>query len=89
MDLGRPSPSQLTILRRTVDGRQVPIHVDLNRAVRDPRENLLVKNGDVLVLQENSHEAISRYFAEVFDFSFIGRFVNRRDATGTASIFLP
>ena len=87
--LGGPSPSQLTILRRTIDGRQVAIHVDLNRAIRDPRENLLVKNGDVLILQQNSHEAISRYLSQVMDFNFIGRFVNRQDATGTFTITMP
>ena len=34
--LGFPSPSLVTVLRRTTHGGQVAINVDLNRALRDP-----------------------------------------------------
>ncbi len=60
--IGRPSPTLLTVLRRTPDGRQVPINVDLAQALRDRREALLVQAGDVLILQETPDEAIARYF---------------------------
>ncbi len=34
--IGNPSPSALTVIRRTPNGGQIPIRVDLNRALRDP-----------------------------------------------------
>ena len=48
--LGSPSPSLLTVLRKTKCHGQLTIRVDLNRALNDPRENILVQPGDVLVL---------------------------------------
>jgi protein involved in polysaccharide export with SLBB domain len=58
---GNPSPGLLTVLRRTPSGGQVPIVVDLRRALRDPRERILVQAGDVLVLQEFRYQAITRF----------------------------
>jgi protein involved in polysaccharide export with SLBB domain len=87
--LDRSSPSLLTVLRRMPNGGQVNIRVDLNRALRDSRENLLIQPGDVLVLQETPAEAVSRYFTNVFNVSLFGRYLDRQDATGTATIQLP
>ena len=55
--LGSPSPALLTVLRPLPNGRQIPIKVDLNRALRDPRERLRVQGGDILVMQERPGEA--------------------------------
>lgn len=63
---GNPSPSLLTVLRRTPNGGQVPIFVDLRRALRDPRERILVQAGDVLVLQETPGQAIARSVQQLF-----------------------
>ncbi|MFO1006197.1 MAG: polysaccharide biosynthesis/export family protein [Planctomycetaceae bacterium] len=63
--IGHPSPSLLSVLRRSSDGRQVNIQVDLNRALQDPRENILIQPGDVLILQETPGEAFSRFVANV------------------------
>src|SRR4051794_35386465 len=68
--LGNPNPSLLTVLRQTPNGGQVNIRVDLNEATRDPRENLLVQSGDVLILQETQDEAITRYLTQTFRFNF-------------------
>jgi protein involved in polysaccharide export with SLBB domain len=87
--IDRSSPSLLTVLRRTPSGGQVNIRVDLNRALRDPRENLLVQPGDVLVLQETPAEAVSRYLTNVFSVGLFGRYLDRQDASGTATIQLP
>jgi hypothetical protein len=87
--IDRSSPSLLTILRRTPGGGQVNIRVDLNRALRDPRENLLVQPGDVLVLQETPAEAVSRYLTNVFSVGIFGRVFERQDAEGTATVQLP
>jgi protein involved in polysaccharide export with SLBB domain len=87
--VGNPSPSLLAVLRQTPNGGQVTIRVDLNEAVRDPRENILVQAGDVLILQETPDEAITRYFSQVFQINLFTRFLNRADAQGSASIVLP
>lgn len=63
---GNPSPALLTVLRRTPSGSQVPIVVDLRRAMRDPRERILVQAGDVLILQEFRGQAIARFVQQTF-----------------------
>jgi protein involved in polysaccharide export with SLBB domain len=87
--LGSPSPSLLTVLRKTKCGGQVAIRVDLNRALGDPHENILVQPGDVLILQETPGEAITRYVTTVLRFNFLGTLIRRTDFTGTASGNLP
>jgi hypothetical protein len=69
--IGNPSPSLLTVVRRAENGTEVPIRVDLNLAISDPREDIVVKAGDLLVLQETPGEAIARYFTSIFDFTYI------------------
>lgn len=87
--LGNPSPSLMSIIRKTPEGGQVVIRVNLNDAARDPRENILVKDGDLLVLQERPDEAISRYFSQVFQINIFGRFINRQDAQGSSTLVVP
>jgi protein involved in polysaccharide export with SLBB domain len=87
--LGNPSPSLLTVLRRTPGGGQVPIRVDLNRAVVDARERIPVRPGDVLILQETPGEAIARYFTQVFSFSYATRLINSENTTATAAVVAP
>ncbi len=50
-------PTRVIILRRTADGRQLPIRVDLARAMTDEKERLLVQADDVLMLQFKPHQA--------------------------------
>ncbi len=87
--VGSPSPSLLTVLRKTPHGGQVAIRVDLNEAMRDPRENILVQAEDVLILQETPDEATSRYASQVLRFNFFGRLINRSDFQGSATAILP
>jgi hypothetical protein len=87
--LGNPSPSLLTVLRRTPGGGQVPIRVDLNTAMRDTRERIPVRPGDVLILQETPDEAIVRYFTQVFSFSYVTRTINSPNTTATAAALVP
>jgi hypothetical protein len=67
--IGNPNPSALTVIRRTPNGGQIPISVDLNRALIDPRERILVQPGDVLILQETEFESMARYFNDIFNFN--------------------
>lgn len=87
--IGNPSPSLLTIVRKTPGQSQVAIRVDLNRALRDARERIPIQPGDVLILQETPTEALARYFSEVFRLNFVGRFINRQDAQGTTGFTVP
>ena len=87
--IGNPSPSLLAVLRRTPDGRQTIIRVDLNQALRDPRENILVQAGDILILQETPGEAIGRYITDVFTLSFLGEMFRGGSGYGSAATTLP
>ena len=87
--IGNPSPALLSVLRKSPNGGQVTIRVDLDEAVRDPRQNILVAAGDILILQEMPDQAMSRYVTQVFQLNFFGRFINRNDAQGSVSAVAP
>jgi protein involved in polysaccharide export with SLBB domain len=87
--IGFPSPSLLTILRRTPGGGQIPIRVSLNEALRDPRKRVLIQPGDFIILQETPDEAIVRYITEQWHFTFFGTFIRRNDLLGTTTLNLP
>jgi len=81
--IGGPSPSLMTVLRQAPNGIQIPIRVDLAEAIRDPRENILVQNNDILLLQETAGESFLRYIQGVIGFGMNGSF--SRAAGGTVS----
>ncbi len=87
--LGSPSPSRLSVIRRTKDFGQIVIIVDLNKALRDQRENILVQPGDVLVLQETPAESLTRYLSTVIRFNYLATLVNQAylQVTSTANLF--
>lgn len=87
--VGNPSPSLLSVVRKTPMGGQVTIRVDLNQAMRDPRENILVQADDVLVLQELPSQALTRYFTQAFQLNIFGRFANRSNFQGTGTAIVP
>jgi hypothetical protein len=87
--IGNPSPNLLAVLRQTPSKGQVIIRVDLDEAARDPRQNLLIQAGDVLILQETPDQAMTRYFTQVFQLNLFTRFLNRADATGTTNLSVP
>jgi protein involved in polysaccharide export with SLBB domain len=84
--LGQPTPSLLTVVRRLPDGcGQISIRIDMNRAVKDARERLLVQPGDFLILQETPAQGMVRYLTQVVDVPFYYLFqVGPRLFTGTA-----
>jgi hypothetical protein len=59
--IGFDSPALLVVVRRLPSGGQIPIRVDLNQALRDPRERIVVQPGDMLILQEMPNAALARY----------------------------
>ncbi|MFO0969270.1 MAG: polysaccharide biosynthesis/export family protein [Gemmataceae bacterium] len=88
--IGNPSPTLLVVVRRVPGRGQMRILVDLRKAVRDPRERILVQPGDMLILQEKPAEAVARYMTQtMLNFEIFWRFLNTSTATGAASIAGP
>lgn len=87
--IGNPTPSLVSVLRKTPDGRQVNIRVDLNDAFRDPREDLILLPDDMVVLQETPRESFARYLTGVFGFGIIGDMFERGDLIGVGTLTLP
>jgi protein involved in polysaccharide export with SLBB domain len=88
--IGNPSATLLVVLRKTPGGGQVPIRVDVARALRDPNERILVQAGDVLILQEKPGEAFARYFSQSFlNFDIFWRTFRSSNATGVLDVAAP
>jgi protein involved in polysaccharide export with SLBB domain len=87
--LGFPSPSQVTVLRRTACGGQIPIKVSLNRALRDPRERILVQPGDFLILQQTMGEAVAQYLISNLRFDLFSTFINNGHVLFTNTYSFP
>lgn len=54
--LGGVPPGQLYVLRNLNDGQRMTISVDLARALRDPKANILIQPGDTLILRYKAKE---------------------------------
>ena len=88
--IGNPNPTLLTVVRRTEGGGQLPIKVDLAHALRHPEERILVKAGDLLILQEEPEQALTRYFTQTFlNFDIFWRVFSSKNATGVLDIAAP
>lgn len=65
--------SDLIVLRTMPDGTQLPIKVDLYRAMRNPQERIYVRPGDRLVLQYKCYEACTAFFERhILDYAILG-----------------
>jgi protein involved in polysaccharide export with SLBB domain len=64
-------PTRVIILRETPDGRQLPIRVDLARAMTDQKERILIQSNDVLMLQFKPQQAIFNGVVNMFNWSFL------------------
>lgn len=87
--IGSPSPSLVSILRRTPNGGQVVIRVDLNRALRDPRERILIQPKDFIMLQEQPQEALARYISGVVHLNFAYQLLSPPRATSAITSGVP
>ncbi len=87
--IGFPNPSLVTVLRKTADGGQIPIRVSLNKALRDPRERVLIQANDTIILQSTPAEALVGYITQQLHFNFLGTIIRQQDLTGTSSLTLP
>jgi protein involved in polysaccharide export with SLBB domain len=87
--IGFPNASLVTVIRRTANGGQIPIRIDLNKAMRDPRQRILIQAGDFIILQETLDEAIARYFTEQFQLNLLGTIIRQNDLLGTTTLRAP
>jgi translation initiation factor IF-1 len=87
--IGNPNASLCSVLRQTSDNRQFEIRVDLNKALRDPRERILIQPGDIVVVQERPGEALTRYLTSTFRFGTAFNLLTRPDATIGLGASLP
>jgi hypothetical protein len=54
--------SKVIILRKSPNGCEIKIEVDLYDAMRDPRERILIQPGDYVLLQYTRCEAVAAFF---------------------------
>ncbi len=64
--IGTVPPSQLIIMRPLPGNRQIAIEVDLTRAINDPRERILIKAGDTLILRHKPREELLNFSLGAF-----------------------
>jgi protein involved in polysaccharide export with SLBB domain len=64
-------PSRVIILRELPDGRQLPIRVDLARAMVDQKERILIQPNDVVMLQFKPHQTAFNSLVNWFNFSVL------------------
>lgn len=71
------SPTQLFVFRKCPDGRETTIMVDLEKAICDPRERLVVQAGDKLLLRYNTKEEVANFgIFSIFTFGIQQLFQN-------------
>jgi hypothetical protein len=87
--IGNPNASLVTVLRQLPNKQQIPIRVDLNKALIDPRERILMQPGDYLVMQERPSEATVRYFTQSFRLTNIFTLLRRQDASSVLTATVP
>lgn len=63
----RLGPTELTVIRKLPGNRQVAIRVNLNRAMVNPAERILVAPGDVLILRHSPAENLGNVGVGVFN----------------------
>lgn len=64
-------PTRVIILREMPDGRQLPIRVDLARAMTDQKERILIQPNDVVMLQFKPGQALFNGVLNAFNFSLL------------------
>ena len=68
---GAIGPSRLIVLRKNECGDEIPIKVDMNRALLDPSHRILVQPGDTLIMQYTLKEEIFNVVLSIFNFNFL------------------
>ena len=64
-------PSQAIIVRKLADGGQIPIRVDLNRALSDSSERILIQPEDIVIVRYTIAEEILNTAFSLIQFNFL------------------
>lgn len=67
-------PSKLIVIRKNDCGQEIPIRVNVSKAVYDPRERILVRPGDTLILQYTVLEEIGNAALNAIGLNLIWQF---------------
>ncbi len=65
-------PTRVLIVRKLPHGQQIPIRVDLAKAMLDPKERILIQPGDLVMLQYKPWELTENVALNFFNFSITG-----------------
>jgi len=66
-------PSKLVVVRTLADNARVAIRIDLNRALTDINERVIVQPGDLLLLNYTQPELMGNIFLSIFNFRNLQR----------------
>jgi hypothetical protein len=64
-------PTRALILRKLPNGQQLAIRADLSRAMRDPKERIIIQPGDVVMLHYKPGELAANVTLNFFNFNFL------------------
>lgn len=64
-------PSNLIVLRELPCGDKIPIRIDLNKALTDPSQRILIQPGDTLILKYTLEEELLNAARQLLQFNFL------------------
>jgi hypothetical protein len=64
-------PSEAIVIRELPCGNQISMKVDLNRALQNRSERIMIQPGDVIVLRYTLAEEIGNVFLNMIQFNFL------------------
>ncbi|APZ91177.1 polysaccharide biosynthesis/export family protein [Fuerstiella marisgermanici] len=70
-------PSQVIVIRELPCGNQISIKIDLNRALQNPSERILIQPNDVVMLRYKLSEEVANVFLQLLPSYLIGNGLRR------------
>ena len=64
-------PTEVLVIRELPCGDQITIRVDLERALEDPSQRILIKPNDVVMLKYKLSEEVGNVFLSLLQFNFL------------------
>ncbi len=64
-------PTDAIVVRKLCDGGQIPIRVNLKRALKDPRQRILIQPEDVLIVRYKASEEVLNTVLSLVQFNFL------------------
>ena len=65
------APSRAIVLRNVPGGGQVPIRIDLNKAISDPSQRILIQPGDMIIVRYTLPEELYNAALSLVQFNFL------------------